>query len=104
MPMSEGKEQEIAGVDIHPAGLLPRDAAYSMYMGSLTAPPCTEGIPCFALKTPMEISLQHINAFATLYPHDVRPLQPLSRRVVKESQQRDGAVTMRWRPAYLPIV
>jgi carbonic anhydrase len=34
----------------------------------------------------MEISLQQINAFATLYPHDVRPLQPLNGRVVKESQ------------------
>ena len=86
MPMSEGKEQEIAGVDIHPAGLLPRDAAYYLYMGSLTAPPCTQGIPWFVLKTPMEISLEQINAFAKLYPHDVRPLQPLNGGVVKESQ------------------
>jgi len=86
MPTREGKEQEIAGVDIHPAGLLPRDAAYSMYMGSLTAPPCTEGIPGFVLKTPMEISLEQISAFASLYPHDVRPLQRLHGRVVKESQ------------------
>jgi carbonic anhydrase len=72
MPIGEGreqraksKEQGIAGVDIHPRGSLPRDAAYSMYMGSLTAPPCTEGIPCFVLKTPMEIPLRQINAFAT---------------------------------------
>jgi len=84
--------------------LLPRDAAYYLYMGSLTAPPCAGGIAWFVLKTPMEISLEQINAFRKLYPHDVRPLQPLNGGVVKESRQLDGAANMRWRPAYLPIV
>jgi carbonic anhydrase len=37
------------------------------------------------LKTPVEISAEEINAVAELYPHDVRPLQSLSGRVVKES-------------------
>jgi hypothetical protein len=56
-------------------------------MGSLTGPPCSEGVTWFVLKTPMETSAEEINAFAELYPHDVRPLQPLNGRVVKESQQ-----------------
>jgi carbonic anhydrase len=86
MPMTEGKEQEIAGVAVNPAGLLPRDTAYYMYMGSLTAPPCSEGVPWFVLKTPVEVSAEQISAFAKLYPHDVRPLQPLNGRVVKQSQ------------------
>jgi carbonic anhydrase len=38
------------------------------------------------LKTPVDISAQEISAFAALYPHDVRPAQPLNRRVVKESE------------------
>jgi carbonic anhydrase len=38
------------------------------------------------LKTPVEISPEEIDAFAKLYPHDVRPVQPLNGRVVKESQ------------------
>jgi carbonic anhydrase len=33
-----------------------------------------------------EISAKQIKAFAELYPHDVRPLQPLNGRVVRESQ------------------
>jgi hypothetical protein len=41
MPRSEGIEQEVVGVDIHPAGLLH---------------PAPEGIPWFVLKTPLEIS------------------------------------------------
>jgi carbonic anhydrase len=86
MPMTEGKEQEIAGVEVNPAGLLPHDTAYYMYMGSLTAPPCSEGVPWFVLKTPVDISAEEISAFAKLYPHDVRPLQPLNGRVVKQSQ------------------
>jgi carbonic anhydrase len=55
-------------------------------MGSLTAPPCSEGVPWVVLKTAVEISEEQINAFAQLYPHDVRPLQPLNGRVVDESQ------------------
>jgi carbonic anhydrase len=86
MPLTEGKEQEIAGVEVNPAGLLPRGFAYYMYMGSITAPPCTEDVTWFVLKTPVEISPEQISAFARLYPHDVRPLQPLNGRVVKESQ------------------
>jgi carbonic anhydrase len=86
MPKIEGKEEEIAGVEVNPGGLLPHDTSYFTYMGSLTAPPCSEGVTWFVLKTPVEISAEEINAFAKLYPHDVRPLQPLNGRVVKESQ------------------
>jgi carbonic anhydrase len=80
------EEQEIAHVNINPAGLLPNKLAYFTYMGSLTAPPCTEGIRWYVLKTPVEISAKQIEAFANLYPHDVRPVQPLNGRVVQESQ------------------
>lgn len=86
MPTSESKEEEIAGVEIDPALLLPSDLAYYTYMGSLTAPPCTEDVTWFVLKTPVEISAEEINAFAKLYPHDARPVQPLNGRVVEESQ------------------
>ena len=82
----EGKELEIAGVDLNPAGLLPHDTYYYTYMGSLTAPPCTEGVTWFVLKTPVEISAEEISAFARLYPHDVRSPQPLNGRIVKQSQ------------------
>ena len=84
IPNTPGKEEVIAGVEVNPAGLLPRDTSYYTYMGSATAPPCTEGVTWFVLKTPVDISTEQISAFAKLYPHDVRPL--FNGRVVKESQ------------------
>jgi carbonic anhydrase len=86
MSSAESKEEEIAGVDVNPAGLLPKKTGYYTYMGSLTAPPCTEGVAWFVLKTPVDISAAQIDAFAKLYPHDVRPVQPLNGRIVKGSR------------------
>jgi carbonic anhydrase len=86
MPQTAGDEHLIPGVEIDPAGLLPRDAAYYTYEGSQTAPPCTEGVTWFVLKTPVTLSAEQIDTFAKLYPHDVRPIQPLNGRVVEESQ------------------
>jgi carbonic anhydrase len=94
MPMTESKvladfshaEEEILGVNINPGGLLPQSFGYYTYMGSVTAPPCTEGIAWYILKTPVEMSPGQIKAFAKLYPHDVRPAQPLNGRIVEESQ------------------
>jgi carbonic anhydrase len=84
MPASEG--QEAVAVALNPAGMLPPDTGYYAYTGSVTAPPCTEGVKWFVLKTPVDISAAQVAAFARLYPHDVRPLQPLNGRIVKESQ------------------
>jgi carbonic anhydrase len=86
MPQVEGNEREVPGIVIDPGGLLPKTFAYYTYMGSLTAPPCTEGVVWFVLKTPVDISPKQIDAFARLYPHDVRPPQPLNGRVVEESR------------------
>lgn len=85
MPGVEGQEA-VTGVDINPADLLPHNLRYYMYMGSQTAPPCAQDVTWFVLKTPVEVSAQQIDGFAKLYPHDVRPLQPLNGRVVSESQ------------------
>lgn len=85
MPVTQGNEEVIPGVELSPSGLLPHDTAYYSYMGSLTAPPCTEGVTWFVLKAPVDVSTEQIAAFARLYPHDVRPIQPLNGRVVQQS-------------------
>jgi carbonic anhydrase len=86
MPKSESKEEDVPRVRIDPAGLLPRELGYYTYRGSLTAPPCTEGVKWFVLRNPVEVSAEQIEAFAKLYPHDARPVQPLDGRLVEENQ------------------
>jgi carbonic anhydrase len=65
MPKTEG-QQDAGGVDLNPAGLLPHTTGYYTYMGSQTAPPCTEGVTWFVLKTLVEISAEQVNAFAKI--------------------------------------
>jgi carbonic anhydrase len=84
MPTTEG-QQEVPDLQLSPAAFLPESLSYYTYTGSQTAPPCTEGVRWFILKTPIEMSKKQIKQFAKLFPHDVRPVQPLNGRVVQES-------------------
>ena len=87
MQRTVGDVQQISGEEIQILRIYyPRNTGYYTYPDSQTAPPCTEGVTWFVLKTPVEISPEQIAAFAKLYPHDVRPVQPLNGRVVKESR------------------
>ncbi len=87
MPKTEGKEQEISGVQINALTLLPQDTTYYTYAGSLTTPPCSEGVTWFILKTPADIAPEQVDIFAKLYPDNARPVQPIGSRLVKAGQQ-----------------
>ncbi len=67
------------------SGLLPRSLAYYTYSGSLTTPPCTEGVQFFILKQPVTVSAKQLETFVKLYPNNARPVQPLNGRVIKSS-------------------
>ena len=65
--------------------LLPAARGYYAYEGSLTAPPCTEGVYWMVLKQPLELSTDQLARYSKLFPNNTRPVQPLHGRVVKES-------------------
>ncbi|WP_233556427.1 carbonic anhydrase [Noviherbaspirillum sedimenti] len=67
------------------AALLPARREYYTYMGSLTTPPCTEGVLWIVLKEPIRLSSQQIAIFARLYPMNARPIQAQAGRMIKES-------------------
>jgi carbonic anhydrase len=62
------------------ASLLPADRRGVRYIGSLTTPPCTEGVRWWVLDQPVAISSDQVARFAALFPDNSRPLQPLNGR------------------------
>jgi carbonic anhydrase len=86
VPHSKGEETVPAGVTVNPAGLLPAGRDYFTFPGSLTTPPCSEGVRWFVLKAPATLSADELAAFAKIYPANARPPQPLNGRVVVSSK------------------
>jgi len=84
LPLERGEEQA-ARVTIDPSRLLPDDRRYFTYMGSLTTPPCSEGVLWMVLKQPVQLAPEQIELFARLYPMNARPVQPSAGRMIKES-------------------
>lgn len=71
-------------VGVNPLFLLPGRKDYFAYMGSLTRPPCTEGVRWYVMRTPMEVPVADLQRLATLAGPNARPLERLGdRRVTK---------------------
>jgi carbonic anhydrase len=70
----------VAGVTVAPLELLPSETRYIRYSGSLTTPPCSEGVIWTVFVSPIEASAAQIARFARLYGSNARPVQPLNRR------------------------
>lgn len=84
MPKLQGPELRASGA-IDPAGLLPKSNSYFRYMGSLTTPPCSEGLTWTVFRQPIEASSDQIRQFAELFPNNARPVQSRNRRFLIES-------------------
>ena len=83
MPSIEGRVPLAGPYDA--STLLPNSLGYYAFTGSLTTPPCSEGVAWQVLKTPVEISKGQIAAFHKIYKMNARPVQPLNGRVVQQS-------------------
>jgi len=62
--------------------MMPSNQDYYRFSGSLTSPPCTEGVRWIVIKTPMTASKEQIDALAALTQHNNRPLQALNSRLI----------------------
>jgi carbonic anhydrase len=82
----EKHEEVAAPVVIDLAHLLPADRRYYTYMGSLTTPPCSEGVQWVVMRQPVQLSQTQIDIFGRLYPMNARPLQQAAGRLIKQSQ------------------
>jgi carbonic anhydrase len=86
--VSEEKEKvvEVSSVSINLKDLLPASTGYYTFAGSLTTPPCSEGVTWYVLNTPVSISEAQLEVFAKKYKHDARPLQATNHREILESK------------------
>jgi carbonic anhydrase len=80
MPAEAGDPVKVAGAAVDPAALLPADASYWRYNGSLTTPPCSEGVKWHVMKNAIEASADQIAAFKALYTGNARPVQAMNAR------------------------
>jgi carbonic anhydrase len=67
------------------AALLPNDRRYYTYMGSLTTPPCSEGVQWIVMRTPQSLTAEQIAIFSRIYPMNARPLQSAAGRRILQS-------------------
>jgi carbonic anhydrase len=82
LPAGPGQQRPL-GSGLTPAGLLPADRDYIRYAGSLTTPPCSEGVRWLVMKRPMTASPAQIAALAdALGFANNRPTQPIRARPV----------------------
>jgi carbonic anhydrase len=82
----EVNEPLVPTITMDVSQLLPQRREYYTYMGSLTTPPCSEGVLWIVMKQPITLSPQQIAIFARLYPMNARPVQATAGRLIKESQ------------------
>ncbi|VAX12081.1 Carbonic anhydrase, alpha class [hydrothermal vent metagenome] len=84
MPSHKG-EYSKAAIKINVSDLLPKDKAYYHYSGSLTTPPCSEGVNWMLLKNKVDVAPAQVAAFIDIFPKSTRPVQPLNGRTIEVS-------------------
>lgn len=76
IPAETGAEISGHGLEMPSGELLPEDLVVFRYQGSLTTPPCSEGIRWLVAAEPIEMSADQIARFTSVYDHNYRPVQP----------------------------
>jgi carbonic anhydrase len=80
LPPKEGEEYLPAKVTFNPGSMLPKELGFYNYEGSLTTPPCTEGVQFYILKAPVELSKAQVGKFP--FKLNARPVQSLNGRKI----------------------
>lgn len=81
LPETEGDKNELKS-DVEGYEILSANQEYYRFNGSLTTPPCTEGVKWLVLKTPVELSQSQLNDFETVMGQNNRPVQDINARPV----------------------
>lgn len=85
LPRKAGETTKITDM-VNPGGLLPADRGYWTYKGSLTTPPCTEGVNWYVFEQPVTLSRSQLNRYTALFPMNTRPLQDAHGRQIQANE------------------
>jgi carbonic anhydrase len=85
MPQQTGTNTAIG--TINASSFLPGNRTYFTYPGSLTTPPCSEGVKWIVLQNPITASQAQIDAFTNIYQVNARPEQDLKLRTIQLRRQ-----------------
>ncbi len=83
LPQQMGKEVSLP-LELSITDILPTNTHHYSYLGSLTTPPCTEGVKWIVLKEPMPIAKVDVDNFIEIIGHNARPIQPIGDRQIEE--------------------
>ena len=81
---AEKSDAENAGVTVNAADFLPAVQTTFRYSGSLTTPPCTEGVSWLVMTSPIELSAAQLSVLDVLFENNNRPMQELNDRPLVE--------------------
>ena len=84
LPTKKGEESHFEHIQVNVDDFLPHNnkGLSYRYDGSLTTPPCSEGVKWMVLKTPIQLSAEQIGRFTAIVKGNNRPVQPLHHRVI----------------------
>jgi carbonic anhydrase len=102
LPAQPGPPRPVPGASVNPADMLPTDRAYYRYDGSLTTPPCSEGVKWLVMTNPVRTSDGQVAAFQKLFARDYRPVQPLNGRSFQVTSRLAPTQLPRLAPTQLP--
>lgn len=82
LPQQKGVETHFPAVNVDVDALLPTARTSYRYDGSLTTPPCSEGVSWIIMTTPIQLSSEQVGAFTRLIKDNNRPVQRLNGRTI----------------------
>ncbi|HEY1209841.1 MAG TPA: carbonic anhydrase family protein [Terracidiphilus sp.] len=85
LPRKAGASEKVQEM-VNAAGFLPVDRGYWTYMGSLSTPPCTEGVRWFVFVQELSVSRAQLRAFVALFRMNTRGLQDTHGRRIEANE------------------
>jgi carbonic anhydrase len=80
LPRDPGGPVILPDLLINPRDLMPATEAFYAYAGSLTTPPCKEGVTWIIFNTPLSVSAEQVETISRLIGPSARPLQQRQER------------------------